>query len=257
MGRTALVVGGSSGIGLATAAALVQSGHRVVVGGRDPGALDEASDKLAADGSAAVSRVVVDLADPESARGVVPAVEQAVGPVDVLVLGGGGPPPGTVLQVSDDDWARATQLLLVGPLQIARAALPGMASRGFGRVVFLTSTAVRQPQPALAASVVLRSAVTAAAKLLSREYAAEGVTVNCVAPGATDTDRRRTILADRAARSGSSVSAEDGADVAVVPIGRPARPQEVAAGVAFLASSEAAYVNGTVLTVDGGRTEAP
>ncbi len=130
-----------------------------------------------------------------------------------------------------------------------------MAKRGFGRVVFVTSTAVRQPQPDLAASVVLRSAVTAAAKLLSRECAAQGVTVNCVAPGATSTERRTRILANRARAARLDLDEIDARDLAHIPAGRAARPAEIAAAVAFLASDDAAYINGTVLTVDGGRTE--
>jgi 3-oxoacyl-[acyl-carrier protein] reductase len=179
----------------------------------------------------------------------------AYGPPDVLVLNAGGPPPGRILDVTDDGWRDGAELLLLGPMRLARAVLPGMAARGFGRLVFVTSTAVRQPQPDLAVSVVLRAAVTAAAKLLSREHAADGVTVNCVAPGATDTQRRRNILEARAARTGTPLSELERQDAEQVPAGRPGTPAEIAAAVAFLVSAEAGYVNGTVLTVDGGRTE--
>jgi 3-oxoacyl-[acyl-carrier protein] reductase len=130
-----------------------------------------------------------------------------------------------------------------------------MAGHGFGRLVFITSAQVRQPDPDLAVSVVLRAAVTAAANLLSREYAADGVTVNCVAPGATDTQRRRDVLAVRAGRTGRPLAEVAARDTDAIPAGRPGTPGEIAAAVAFLVSVDAGYVNGTVLTVDGGRTE--
>ena len=196
-----------------------------------------------------------DIAAPDAAP-VMDALTARYGPPDVLVLNAGGPPPGRVLDVGDDAWRAGAELLLLGPLRLARLALPGMAARGFGRLVFVTSTAVRQPQPDLAISVVLRAAATAAAKLLSLEYAVQGVTVNCVAPGATDTQRRRDILASRAGHGGRPVAELDAEDAAQVPAGRAGTPEEIAAAVAFLASADASYVNGTVLTVDGGRTQA-
>jgi 3-oxoacyl-[acyl-carrier protein] reductase len=203
----------------------------------------------------AVGTLVSDIAAPDAAAAVLDAMAARYSPPDVLVLNAGGPPPGRILDVDDGSWRGATELLLLGPLRLARLVLPAMASRGFGRLVFVTSTAVRQPQPDLAISVVLRAGVTAAAKLLSLEYATAGVTVNCVAPGATDTQRRRDVLAARAQRTGRPLAELDAQDTREVPAGRPGTPGEVAAAVAFLASADAGYVNGTVLTVDGGRTE--
>ena len=199
--------------------------------------------------------LVSDVRDAGAAKTVIAEVEAGHGALDVLVLNAGGPPPGRILTVDDQGWQDAFELLLLGPLRLARLALPRMAERGFGRVVFVTSTAVRQPQPDLAASVVLRSAVTAAAKLLAREFAADGVTVNCVAPGATATERRRQILDNRARAGDRTYDELDAEDTASIPAGRAARPEEIGAAVAFLASAAAGYVNGTVLTVDGGRTE--
>jgi 3-oxoacyl-[acyl-carrier protein] reductase len=225
----------------------VRAGHRVAITGRH-------ADTLRAVGPH-VHPIVSDISDPASAKRTVRAVEERFGTLDVLVLNAGGPMPGRILDLDDDAWQAAFDLLVKGPLSLAREALPAMAERGFGRVVVVTSTAVRQPQPDLAASVVLRAAVTAAAKLLSREYAARGVTVNCVAPGATATARRREILQRKAAHAGTSYDEADAEDVALVPAGRPGEPDEIGAAVAFLASDAASYVNGTVLTVDGGRTE--
>jgi 3-oxoacyl-[acyl-carrier protein] reductase len=252
-GRTALVGGGASGIGFAVAARLAAD-HRVVIAGRHAESLEKAAARLREQYGAEVGTLVADIAAADAA-GAMGAMSASYGPPDVLVLNAGGPPPGRVLDVTDSAWRAGSELLLLGPLRLARFALPGMASRGFGRLIFVTSTAVRQPQPDLAVSVVLRAAVTAAAKLLSLEYADRGVTVNCVAPGATDTQRRRDILASRSARTAVSFAELDAADTAQVPAGRPGTPDEVAAAVAFLASADAGYVNGTVLTVDGGRTE--
>ena len=252
--RTALIGGGAAGIGYAVAARLAPT-HRVVITGRTPQSLEAAALRLEEETGAAVGTLVNDIADPAAAAAAMAAPGGRFGPPDVLVLNAGGPAPGRVLDVDDDAWRAGTELLLLGPLRLARLALPGMAARGFGRIVFVTSTAVRQPQPDLAVSVVLRCAVTAAAKLLSLEFAGAGVTVNCVAPGATDTRRRRDVLAVRSARTGRSVDELDGLDTAAVPAGRPAAPDEIAAAVEFLVSASASYVNGTVLTVDGGRTE--
>jgi 3-oxoacyl-[acyl-carrier protein] reductase len=253
--RTALIGGGATGIGFAIAARLAPA-HRVVITGRHAERLEKAAAMLRERTGDAVGMLVSDIAAPDAAAAAMDAMSASYGPPDVLVLNAGGPPPGRVLDVTDGAWRAGTELLLLGPLRLARLALPGMASRGFGRLVFVTSTAARQPQPDLAISVVLRAAVTAAAKLLSREYAPDGVTVNCVAPGATDTQRRRDVLAARAARTGRPVAELDAQDTREVPAGRPGTPDEIAAAVAFLASADAGYVNGTVLTVDGGRTES-
>ncbi|WP_228684772.1 SDR family oxidoreductase [Amycolatopsis thermoflava] len=251
--RTAFIGGGSGGIGAAVARTLLECGHRVVLAGRTASSLDATAKEL--DGGDLVDRVVVDLADPLACAAAVTDIGERHGSLDVLVVNAGGPPPGRVLAVEDETWRAAFDLLLLGPLALLRTALPGMAANGFGRVVVITSTAVRQPQPQLATSTVLRAAVTSAAKLASREYADRGVTVNCVAPGATLTPRRMEILSSRAAARGVDVTQAVAEDQAEIPAARAAEPSEIAAAVAFLASEEAAYVNGTVLTVDGGRTE--
>jgi 3-oxoacyl-[acyl-carrier protein] reductase len=253
--RIALVGGGSAGIGRATAEQLLRAGHRVVITGRRRAALDSAASLLHERTGEKADVLVSDMSDPEAAVLTVRSVQEQHGALDILVLNAAGPPPGRILDITDQQWRDASELLLLGPLRLAGLAMPPMAARGFGRVVFLTSTAMRQPQADLAISVVLRSAVTAAAKLLSREFAASGVTVNCVAPGATATERRHEILANRARVTGASYEDLDAADAASIPAGRAGEPQEVAAVIAFLASAAASYVNGTVLTVDGGRTE--
>jgi 3-oxoacyl-[acyl-carrier protein] reductase len=246
--RTALVGGGSSGIGRAVAEKLVAQGTRVAITGRREGELNRAAHEIGQRYGCTVEVVVHDIADAGAAPSAWHAATNLLGDIDVLVLNAGGPPPGSVLDLTDDDWRNAFDLVVLGPLALARLALPAMAARRFGRIVFVTSNAVRQPQPGLALSTVLRTSTTSLAKMLSREHAADGVTVNCVAPGATDTARRREVLAARGDPDGR-------ADNAATPTRRPGRPEEIAATIAFLASEESSYVNGTTLTVDGGRTE--
>jgi 3-oxoacyl-[acyl-carrier protein] reductase len=228
---------------------------QVVITGRRADVLEAAAVDLHERTGESVHTLVNDVSDPDAAEAAMRSVESRFGALDVLVLNAGGPPHGRILAIEDAQWQAAFDLLLLGPLRLARLALPRMAERGFGRVVFVTSAVLRQPQPDLAISVVLRSSVTAAAKLLSREFAADGVTVNCVAPGATATDRRRQILDGRAQATARSFEDLDAEDTANIPAGRAGHPEEIGAAVAFLASEAASYVNGTVLTVDGGRTE--
>jgi 3-oxoacyl-[acyl-carrier protein] reductase len=254
--RSALIGGGASGIGRAAAEALARAGMNVVITGRHEETLVAAAKEIRQISDSRAEYVVGDLTDPAYAQAALRDAENHGGPIDVLVLNGGGPDPGSVLQIDDAGWREAFELLFLGPLRLARVALPAMAGRGFGRVIVVTSTTVRQPQADIAASVVIRAAVTSAVNLLSKEFAAAGVTVNCVAPGATDTARRRQILRNRSQATGVTYDDLDRADAAAIPAQRAARPAEIAAAIAFLASPESSYVNGMVLTVDGGRTES-
>jgi 3-oxoacyl-[acyl-carrier protein] reductase len=257
MKRVALVGGGGSGIGRAVAGRLAGDGMSVVIAGRRAEALEAAGAEITEDlgpSGVPVRWAAGDLSAPEEMDAVVASARRQAGEIDVVVINSGGPPPGTVLAVEEAKWYEAVELLLLGPLRMAKAVLPSMAERGFGRVVLVTSAIVRQPVPDLGLSVVLRSAATSMAKLLSLEYAASGVTVNCVAPGPTATSRRAEILQSRADRAGITLAAVEAMDAELVPVNRPARSEEIADAVGFLVSEAASFVNGTVFTVDGGLT---
>ncbi len=241
-GKTALVTGGSKGIGYAIAAGLVAEGARVVVSARDQGVLEAAVQRLG-EGGGDVLAVAADVSSAKGVRGLVEATVARVGRVDVLVANAGGPPSGLPSNLDDGAWARATELTLMSAVRLARAVLPGMRERGWGRIVNVTSLSVKQPINDLTLSNALRAAVTAFARTLANEVAAEGVTVNAVAPGYTATERLEELFADDYARARLLAS---------IPAKRFAAPEEVAAAAVFLCSQQAAYLTGQTLVVDGG-----
>jgi 3-oxoacyl-[acyl-carrier protein] reductase len=241
VGKTALVTGASRGIGLAVARALASEGVRLVVSARDETRL-----RAAAAGFGGFA-VPADVSRADEVTRLVGEAGLLAGAPDILVINAGGPPPGTAAGTPDDDWSAAAELTLMSAVRLARAALPAMRERRWGRIVAVTSTSVRVPIPNLVLSNAYRAAVTAFAKTLAQEVASDGVTVNLVAPGPTDTDRLRQLCPD----AGSLAAA-----VARVPAGRLATPDEVAAAVLFLASVPAAMITGQTLLVDGGSVSA-
>ncbi len=241
-GKTALVTGGSKGIGYAIAEGLVAEGARVVVSARDQGVLEAAAQRLG-EGGGDVVAIAADVSSAKGVRGLVEATFERVGRVDVLVANAGGPPAGLPSSLDDAAWARATELTLMSAVRLARGVLPGMRERGWGRIVHVTSLSVKQPINELTLSNALRSAVTAFARTLANEVAGEGVTVNAVAPGYTATERLEELFADDYARARLLAS---------IPAKRFATPREVAAAAVFLCSQQAAYVTGQTLVVDGG-----
>jgi 3-oxoacyl-[acyl-carrier protein] reductase len=237
-GRVALVMGGSRGIGYAIAAELVAEGASVAVSSRDP------SSAAAALGALAVPHDSLDL---DGVPALVSSVESALGPIDVLVTNTGGPPGGPdPLAFSRSQWEGAYRALVLAPMAVVSEVLPGMRSRGWGRVVNVASTSVREPLPHLMLSNAHRAGTLAAWKTLARQVAADGVTVNSVLPGRIATDRIASL-------SGSMEAAEEAA-AREIPAGRLGTPSEMGAAAAFLCSERAGYITGAALLVDGGMT---
>lgn len=249
--RVAVVGGGSKGIGLASGLALAKVGFDVALWSSDAGRLSSAA-ALVAETGVRVCTVARDAADPGCARQVADAVRADLGEPDVLVMNGGGPPVSDPTATSPDTWRAAFQSVFLTQVELATAFLPAMRARGFGRLVALLSTGVRQPIPDLPYSNSCRSALAAWLKSCAAVVASEGVTANGVLTGRIDTERARAIDSARASRTGADAVEVRSAREHEVPARRYGRPEELASLVAYLCSDDAAYLNGALVPVDGG-----
>jgi 3-oxoacyl-[acyl-carrier protein] reductase len=247
-GKVALVCGASRGLGRAIAGELAAEGATLAVCSRDAERLGTAAAELGRD----VLAVPADLAVAGEPTRAVEATVERFGRLDVLVANTGGPPAGSHDTLTLEDWDRATALLLRSTVELAGAALPGMKERGWGRVLIVTSVAVKQPVDNLILSNSLRAAVTGYAKTLSREVAAQGITVNTILPGYTATERVTDLNRANAEREGVEPEMIQARLEASIAMGRLAEPEEFAALAAFLASERASYITGAALAVDGG-----
>jgi 3-oxoacyl-[acyl-carrier protein] reductase len=246
-GRTAIVLGATSGLGAAIADGLAQEGANVVVVGRDE---ERARERAATFGSAIA--VAADLTDPETPARVVAAAEEAFGAVDVVVLNGGGPKPGTATDLGVGDVDAAVDLLVRPHVALVGTVLPGMLERGWGRIIAVGSSGVQQPLPNLTASNLGRAALAGYLKTLAGEVAGRGVTVNMVMPGRIDTDRVAQLDQAAANRTGTSLEEARRSSEATIPRGRYGTPREFAAVAVFLAGDPAGYVTGEQVRCDGG-----
>ncbi len=246
-GRHYLVCGGSRGLGRATAEELVSHGARVLIASREPQAAADAIGEAA-------HAVRADLSDPAAVPRIRDALTETFGDrLDGVLVNSGGPPQGHALELVDEQWRAAFELLLLGPIRLLREVTPLMA-RG-GSVVFVTSSSVRQPIDGLDSSNVLRPGVAALAKVLARELG-PAVRVNSLAPGRFDTDRVRELDEHRADALGHPLAEVRERARANIPLGRYGEPRELARMAAFLLSDAASYVSGASLQVDGGAISA-
>ena len=192
-----------------------------------------------------------DAGSPDGAATVADAAAR-LGEVDIIVLNAGGPPTVDPTATDPEGWSRALQLLAITPVELASRLLPGMRERGWGRVVAILSSGVRQPIADLVYSNAGRSVLAAWLKTTARAVAAEGVTLNGVMPGRIETPRIRQLDGGRAEREGRTEDEVRAAHIASIPAGRYGRPEELGALVAFLASDRATYITGQLVAVDGG-----
>jgi 3-oxoacyl-[acyl-carrier protein] reductase len=235
-GRTALVLGASQGLGYACAEALAREGCRVTLAARREAALAEAADGIARVGGERPSFVVADVATAAGREAVLAACPEP----DILVTNAGGPPSKDFRALTEADWLAALQANFLAAAELMRRSVDGMAARGFGRIVNITSMTVRMPVARLDLSTATRLALTGLVAGVAREVAASGVTINNLLPG--------TILTERIRELGKTAEAL----IAKVPMGRAGTPEEFGATCAFLCSRQAGFITGQNLLIDGG-----
>ncbi len=253
--QRAIVCGSTQGIGRATAETIAAAGGSVVIIARNELKLAAVRDGLATTGGQQHSFLAVDFSDPERLRQAVTGLVENMGSFHILINNTGGPPGGPVFSATLEAFETAFTQHLKCNHVLAQAVVPGMRELGYGRIVNVISTSVKQPLDGLGVSNTIRGAVANWAKTMANELAVDGITVNNVLPGATATERLASIIAAKANNSG-----QEEADVAQamkqsIPARRFAEAKEIAAAITFLASPLAGYINGINLPVDGGRTK--
>jgi 3-oxoacyl-[acyl-carrier protein] reductase len=244
-GKVALVMGASKGLGRAIAAALAAEGARVAISSRSAERIEAAATEIASATGAEVRGFAADTEDLDDMPRLVDGVRESLAGVDILVPNTGGPPLGESLSFSREQWEASYRSLVLSPLALIEAVVPGMRERRWGRIVNITSIATREPMPGLMLSNSHRLAAVGAFKTLSRELAADGILLNSVAPGSIATDRIASI-------TGQSLEELRETPRPDIPVGRLGTPAEFADVVAFLCSERASYVNGINMLVDGG-----
>lgn len=253
-GKNALVCGGSKGIGRAAAIELAALGANVTIVSRSAAALGEVLSVMPRVGDQDHGYLVLDLLDTEglTQRARMLADERQI---HILVNNTGGPPGGPILEAGPDAFLAAFRQHLLAAHELSRHLVPGMKKAGYGRIINVLSTSVKQPIEGLGVSNTIRAAMANWSKTLSAELGPFGITVNNVLPGATATDRLYSLMQAKADKKGISLEEETKNWVGGIPAGRFAQPEETGAAIAFLASPAAAYINGTNIPVDGGRTK--
>jgi 3-oxoacyl-[acyl-carrier protein] reductase len=255
-GKRAIVMAASRGLGYASALGLAREGCHLVVCSRDQARIEAAADTIRTETGAKVKAIVADVSSGSEARRLVETAVAEYGGLEIVVHNAGGPPAGETLAMTDEQWQKAFEQNLLSFTRIVQAAAPEMVKAGYGRVLTIASSSIKQPIPNLALSNALRAGVWGIAKTMSRELAPQGILINVIAPGRIDTERIAELDQANATKSGKAIEEVRKASVGSIPLGRLGRPEELANLVVFLASQAGSYITGQAIMVDGAAGNA-
>lgn len=251
--KVALVTASSKGIGLGVAKVLAAEGCKVVISARNQESISKARDLIVEEtGNRDVYAVRADLTVKDDLELLVDRATTNFGTVDILAYNTGPPKPGTFAELSDLDWEQAVKLLLLSAVWLTKRLAPSMAVKKWGRLIYIASSALKQPIPNLVLSNTVRLSLAGLSKSLATEYGSKGLTSNVITQGHILTDRQRQVAQDMSLRTGKSVEEAMKQMLLEVPEGRYGQPEEIGYLTAFLASDKSSYINGTMLAIDGG-----
>ncbi|MFA4641154.1 SDR family oxidoreductase [Pyrococcus kukulkanii] len=251
-GRLAFTTASSKGIGFGVAKVLATAGADVILLSRNKDNLEKAKEKIKEVADVNVSYIVADLTKREDLARAVREVKD-IGDPDIFFYSTGGPKPGYFMEMTMEDWEKAVDLLLYPAVYITKELVPGMERKKFGRIIYLTSVAIKEPIPNIALSNVVRISLAGLVRTLAKELGPKGITVNGIMPGIIETDRVIQLAKDKAEREGKTLEEALKDYASPIPLGRLGKPEEIGYLVAFLASDLGSYINGAMIPVDGGR----
>lgn len=250
--KRALVSGSSRGLGYAAALALAKEGSRVAINGRDETKIKITAEKMSRETGAQVIGLAGDVSLPDIPEKLVQQTAEAFGGLDILITNAGGPPPGSIDALDDSAWQKGIDLCLMAHIRLIKSALPFLRKSDSASILTVTSLSVKQPIANLLISNSVRVATIGLTKSLALELGREGIRVNSILPGWTETERVTELLTARAKANSSTVEEEARRQAAESPFGRMAQPEEFANAAVFIVSPAASYITGVMLSVDGG-----
>ncbi len=250
--KRALVTGSSRGLGYAAALVLAKEGCKVAINGRDEAKIKAVAEKMSKETGTQVIGLAGDVSLADAPEKLIQQAAEAFGGLDILVTNAGGPPPGSIDSLDEAAWQKGVDLCLMVHVRLIKSALPYLRKSDCASVLTVTSMTVKQPIANLLLSNSIRAAAIGLTKSLALELGAEGIRVNSILPGWTETERVTELMTSRANLNQSSVEEETRKQAAQSPFGRLGKPEEFANAAAFLVSPAASYITGVMLSVDGG-----